>query len=255
MSPRYCPLSIALPHHTQSLREKQAAFLGANGSELFYSSTDHASKSLSTNDIHRVPSLEDVTPTPLTPASPHGLGPTISVVGPNLGIIEATNSSILMEKSSMPPLSHPGRMIPELTPPLSNLLSRDLDGALASSLDRFGTGTVRPPLENWHHTSPNAAIDHCPQPKTSKSHPIKYGPKSIVPNICSRTLCSQCDGNCSPECLVYSLVKPKKQPLVRKRRTATDVLCILRAPGSCASSPCITKPCGPNGVRGRPITT
>jgi hypothetical protein len=215
---QYCPLSIALPQHIQLLREKQAAFLEANGSELFYFSTDPASKSLSLNDYLSFPqdirsprSLEDETPvTPLAPASPpflHEGHPTPNVVESNLGIIEAMNSSILTEKPLMSSLVGPGRVFPELNPPLSNSLSRELDRALASSLDRFGAKPVRPPLESRHHSSPNTLAGGCPQTKTSESHPIKYGPNQSFLDVCSRIVCSQCGDNHSPECLAHSLFK------------------------------------------------
>ena len=171
-----------MPQHIQLLRQKQAAFLETNGAELLYRSSGPASKFLSQKDyisfpqdIRGVCSLEDDT-LPFAPLSPCSApdSTTSGSIGSNLGIIEAVDTSV----SSLPLTV---RVIPELTPPFSSSLSRELSGALVSPLDRFGIKPVRPPLENRHHSSPITVVDTRPQPKTSQSHPIKYDPKTIAP--------------------------------------------------------------------------
>lgn len=246
----YCPLSISLPQHIRLLREKQAAFLEANGSELFYFSTDPVSKLndyLSfPQDIRSPRSPEDETPsTPLAPASspflPHDSNTTPNAVGSNLNITEAMNCSILTEKPPMSSLAGSGRVIPELKPPLSNSLSKDLNRALASSLDCLGAKPVRPPFEIRHHSSPNTVTNGCSQTKTSESHPIKYGQNNRS-YVYSCIVCSQCGGSHSPKCPANSLFKPSKRPIGMHPTTRTDVHCILNTAKSHTSLSCIIEP-------------
>lgn len=194
---KYAPLSIVLPAHVASLKERQAAFVEKE-SQMFF---DSASPTLMTVASEPAPPLAIVTDvtavfaSKATPESRTSPTSTFSASPPRHSPNSRPRASFGRSQSSYSastsPRSSPGRLPPQISPPPSSTLSNDLHNAIAShliSFDARAPGFHQRPGSPNPHRMPVVKIapwnPKLPTPspvlalpaivaRTSETHPIK----------------------------------------------------------------------------------